>query len=155
MIDGKACNALCKQRARSCCNICGIGPKYVNNLEHVLQLQCNTSNYKFSLSTLHQWIRVLEYLLHVSYNLELKIYYIKSEEHKRLRKVRQLEIQKKLKSQLSIRVDVVKQGYGTSNTGNAARLFLEKAEDVAKITGLSKELIIRLHNILQVITCGK
>ena len=60
-----------------------------------------------------------------------------------------------MKSQLSITVDVVKQGYGTSNTGNVARLFLEKAEDVAKITGLNKELVIGLHNILQVITCGK
>lgn len=54
----------------------------------------------------------------------------------------------------SARVDVVKQGAGTTNTGNVARSFFAQAESVATATGLSEVLIKRLHNILQVLTCS-
>lgn len=50
--------------------------------------------------------------------------------------------------------DVIKQGAGTTNTGNVARSFFAQAESVAAATGLSEDLIKRLHNILQVLTCG-
>lgn len=74
---------------------------------------------------------------------------------------RKKQIQKDLRLKLSITVDVVKQGAGTTNTGNVARCFFEKAEAVAKITGVNANLIVRLHTILQVVTsvkevnCGK
>lgn len=60
-----------------------------------------------------------------------------------------------MKSTLSLTVDVVKQGSGTTNTGNVARCFFAEAENVAEIIGVDKNLIMRLGNILQVLACGK
>lgn len=60
-----------------------------------------------------------------------------------------------MKSELSLTVDVVKQGSGTTNTGNMARSFFENAQTIARITGLNEDLIERFHNIVQTITCNK
>lgn len=60
-----------------------------------------------------------------------------------------------LKNRLSLPVDIVKQGGGTTNTGNIARSFFVQAKPVTKITGLDVNLIEKLHVVLQVITCGR
>ena len=52
-------------------------------------------------------------------------------------------------------VDVVKQGAGTTNTGNVAREFFQKSDRVSEIIGVEKEMIERLYTVLQVISCGK
>lgn len=62
---------------------------------------------------------------------------------------RKVKIQKDLKSELSIIVDVVKQGYGTTNDGNTARSFFCKPELVAEILEIDESLIKRFANILQ------
>lgn len=154
MIDGKICNILTGQKSSNCCNICGVGPKNINNLKYVKSLSCNDDNYKYGLSTLHCWIRFMEYLLHISYNLDFKKACAKGDD--KILKIKRKEmIKKKLKSKLSLIVDVVKQGSGTTNTGNVARCFFAEAETVAEIIGLNKDLIIRLGNILQVLACGQ
>lgn len=152
MIDGKVCNVLSGQKASTRCNICTVGPKLVNVLNHVNRLPCHEQFYKLGLSTLHCWIRFMEYLLHVSYNLDFKKGSARTQEEKASKKARKQDVQQKLKP-LSITVDVVKQGSGTTNTGNVARTFFMKAEAVALATGLSEILIKRLHNILQALTC--
>jgi len=96
----------------------------------------------------------MEYVLHISYNLDFKKGCAKGDD-KILKAERKKMIQKNLKSKLSLTVDVVKQGSGTTNTGNVARCFFAEAETVAEITGFDKNLIIRLGNILQVLACGK
>lgn len=155
MIDGKICNYLTNQKASACCNICGVGPKYANDLSYITKLHFDESHYKFGLSTLHMWIRTLEFLLHVSYNQDFKQFFARTLEEKEQKKQRKQQIQNDLKSELSLTVDKVRQGYGTSNTGNVARAFMRQAEAVSKIVGLDENLIVRFHNILQVITCGK
>lgn len=134
--------------------ICGVGPKNTNDLKYVESLSCNVDNYKFGLSTLHCWIRFMEYVLHISYNLDFKKGCAKGDD-KILKAERKKMIQNNLKSKLSLVVDVVKQGSGTTNTGNVARCFFAQAESVAKIIDIEKDLIIKLGNILQVLTCGK
>lgn len=56
---------------------------------------------------------------------------------------------------LNLSVDIVKQGPGTSNTGNAAYNFFEKADEVSKIIEIDKDLLMETNTILQVISCGK
>ena len=56
---------------------------------------------------------------------------------------------------MSLTVDIVKQGSGTTNTGNVARSFFAHAESVAEITGLHIDVVKRLGNILQILACGK
>ncbi|XP_011697762.1 PREDICTED: uncharacterized protein LOC105455831, partial [Wasmannia auropunctata] len=96
----------------------------------------------------------MKFLLHISYNLDFKKGCAKGDD--KILKIKRKEIIKKdLKSKLSLTVDVVKQGSGTTNTGNVARCFFAEAETVAEITGLNKNLILRLGNILQILACGK
>ena len=71
-----------------------------------------------------------------------------------LKQKRKKMIQKSLKSKLSITVDVVKQGYGTTNTGNVARCFFSHPQIVAEVTGLEENLITRFRNILQALASG-
>lgn len=154
MIDGKVCNSLTGQRATNSCNICGVGPKNINNLDYLLKLNYCEEFYKFGLSTLHCKIRCMEYLLKIAYNSDFKKPQARSPEEKILKSEKKRQIQNLLKSKLSLTVDIVKQGAGTTNTGNVARTFFENAKDVADCTGLDENLINRFHNILQVISCN-
>lgn len=109
MIDGKVCNSLTGQRATNSCNICGVGPKYVNDFDHVKSRQCSEEFYQFGLSSLHCKIRCMEYLLKIAYSSDYKRPQALSEQEKNLREERKRSIQKLLKSKLSLTVDVVKQ----------------------------------------------
>lgn len=115
MIDGKTCNISIDQKSSNSCNVCKVNPTKINDLLFVRSLPCNEDSYKFGLSTLHCWIRFMECLSHIAYNLDLKKSYA-TKENKILKLKRKRIIQKSLKSKLSITVDVVKQGYGTTNT---------------------------------------
>lgn len=120
MIDGKVCNVLTQQKSTASCNICGVSPKHINDLKYVKELKIKEEHYKFGLSTLHCWIRFMECLLHISYNLDFKEGCARGY-NKTLQQKRKKQIQDNLRSQLSITVDVVKPGYGTTNDGNTAR----------------------------------
>ena len=67
---------------------------------------------------------------------------------------RQLEIQRKFRSETGLLIDVVKQGHGTTNDGNAARRFFADPEKTASITGLKKDLIERCATILRALSSG-
>lgn len=69
MIDGKMCNFLTNQSASNCCNICRVSPKNINDIDHVLSLKYTDEHFHFGLSTLHSWIKCLEYVLHISYKI--------------------------------------------------------------------------------------
>lgn len=86
MIDGKICNILTDNKASSRCNICGVGPKLMNDLNHVITRKCNEEFYKFGMSTLHAWIRSLEYLLHIVYNLDFRKSAARTSQEKELKK---------------------------------------------------------------------
>lgn len=55
-----------------------------------------------------------------------------------------------LKESLCITVDVVKQGFGSTNDGNTARKFFSNPEIVSQVTGVDTELINYFSVILQV-----
>lgn len=160
MIDGKTCNALSGQKASSNCNICNASPTEMNHLENIEKKRqedkFKTEFYKFGMSTLHCKMRFMEALLNIAYHLPFqrnrctKAY---SEEKKN----RKTEIQQKLKDSIGILVDVVKQGFGTTNSGNTARRFFDPKNrcKVASILNIDIDLITRLSIILEVISSDK
>ncbi|XP_076285552.1 uncharacterized protein LOC143211606 isoform X1 [Lasioglossum baleicum] len=99
-------------------------------------------------------LRILIYKVHVNSLPYFEKGSARTIEEKKLQAARKKKVQNSLKD-LSITVDVVKQGAGTSNTGNVARTFFRKAESVVAVTGLNAAIITRLHNIHQVITRDK
>lgn len=70
MVDGKTCSVLTGQKSSKCCNVCGVNPLNMNNLEHIKTLKSNEESYLFGISSLHSWIRFMECILHISYNLD-------------------------------------------------------------------------------------
>jgi len=67
MIDGKVCNILTETSSSQTCNLCGSTPRIMNQIDMVLQRPLKTDATEFGLSTLHAYIRFMEWLLHVSY----------------------------------------------------------------------------------------
>lgn len=104
------------------------------------------------ISTLHAWIRCFECLLHISYNISFKKWAANSPELKKIRDERKNQIQKDFKERMGLLVDVVKQGWGSSNDGNTARAFFSNPQVSADITGIDVQLIKKFHIILQVIS---
>lgn len=118
MIDGKTCNALTYKDSTRSCNICGVGPKYINDLNYI-QENCtpNAEYYHFGLSTLHCWIRFFEYILHLSYNLDFEKGSARSVEDKLKKKERKELVQQNIRERMTMLVDIVRVGSGTTNTG--------------------------------------
>lgn len=92
--------------------------------------------------------------MHIAYNLDFKKGVARGND-KELKKARKKEIQKSLKKELQLSVDIVKQGSGTTNTGNVGRAFFHQAERVSELIGVDKDLLVRMHAILQIISCGQ
>ena len=68
------------------CNICGSTPVQMNHVERYSTRECDTGTFQYGLSTLHAWIRLFEYVLHVAYRRRLKVWTVQKkhrEEFKR------------------------------------------------------------------------
>ncbi|CAD0197896.1 unnamed protein product [Chrysodeixis includens] len=101
----------------------------------------NENAFKYGLSTLHAWIRFMEMILHISYNLGFKKWSATTPEN------RQLKEDKK-------NIDKPRQGSGNRNDGNTARRFFQNYQCSAEITEIDEELIKRLYVILQTMSSG-
>lgn len=154
MIDGKTCNVLTDTASTQACNVCGVTPKDINNLSKVLERPCNLDSYRFGLSVLHAYLRCYEFLLHISYKIEIKQWQVKGSEAKERVKTRKNTITTLFYREIGLVVDQPKQGGGNSNDGNTARKFFDNPAKVSEITGLDSELICRFANILSALSSG-
>ena len=154
MLDGKTVNVLTETSSTQACNVCKATPKDMNDLQNLKKKVCDTSTYKFGIPVLHAYIRCYEYLLHISYKLELKQWQAKGEEAKQKVKERKSRITSLFYRKMGLVVDQPKQGGGNSNDGNTARKFFNNPLLASQITGIDKVLIERFSNILSVISSG-
>ncbi|RVE45118.1 hypothetical protein evm_010227 [Chilo suppressalis] len=79
------------------------------------------------INPLHDWIRILEFLLHLSYEndaLVRKWRINKNSKEGEIVERRKIQVQTDLRSKLGLLVDVVKSNSGTTNDGNTARTAL-------------------------------
>lgn len=149
MLDGKVSNILSNTNSNATCYICGATPKLMNT-PTVTKRPATIAHYRFGLSTLHDWIRCFECLLHISYRLPFKTLQVK-EPNKVAFAENKSRIQGELKSRLGLVVDKPKPGYGSSNDGNTARRFFGASVISSEI---DKYLINNLYVILRVINSG-
>lgn len=82
MIDGKVCNALSAYTSSQVCYLCGATPKTMNKLNALSKHEVDLNMLALGLSPLHAYIRFMECLLHISYRLEIKKWYVSGEENK-------------------------------------------------------------------------
>lgn len=154
MIDGKIAQAITDTPSSSSCFICGSKPSQMNNLAEISKRSNKEEALKLGMSPLHARIKFMECILHIAYNLSFKKWSttpetrIQKEETKR-------KIQETFYNKLGLRIDIVKQGSGSSNNGNTSRRFFADPKITAEITGVDEELIRRFATILQTINCGE
>ena len=155
MIDGKVATVLSdKTSSTQCCSICGCSPKQMNDLEVVKTLsdQVENDNFNHGLSTLHAWIRCMEFCLHLSYRLEIKSWQVKAV-NKEVVQIRKDKLRRVIRERLGLTVDVPSSGgSGTTNDGNCARRFFRDHKIVAEILEIKEELIKNLYVILCVLS---
>lgn len=151
MVDGKVCSSMLHMSSQKC-YICGCSPKEMNNRPE-LSTADNPESYKFGISPLHAKIRIFECLLKISYRLEIKKWQVRGADKEKVEQ-RKSDIQQKFRSQMGLLVDVVKQGFGTTNDGNTARRFFQDPALSSSITGIDETLISMLSVLLQAISCG-
>ncbi|CAH0551008.1 unnamed protein product [Brassicogethes aeneus] len=89
-----------------------------------------------------------EFILHLSYNLDFKAWRTTPETRPLKEKKKKL-IQGEFWKKMSLRVDVVKHGSGTTNDGNTSRRFFSNPSLVAEITQIDECVISKLGVILE------
>ncbi|KAL0861509.1 hypothetical protein ABMA27_009031 [Loxostege sticticalis] len=122
MIDGKVTTIITDTPSAATCNVCLAKPSEMNNLSLMFSRPVREDVYQYGLSTLHMWIRSMECLLHISYNLDFEMWCARGD-NKNLKKFRKDMVQSEFKQQMGLLIVVVKQGFGTTNDGNTARRF--------------------------------
>lgn len=100
MIDGKICSTLAISQLSSSmvCYICRARLKEMNNLECISKKTADINNYSFGMSSLHAWIKCMEYLLHVAYNLTIKKWSTRNPEEKKEKEERKNTIQREFRN---------------------------------------------------------
>ena len=154
MIDGKVSTQLSEAKSASTCQICLAVPTEMNDLRKLEKRPIKKEMLKLGLSTLHCWIRCMEFILHVSYRLPFKKWQVRSE-NKQTYNDEKLRIQKEIRKQLGLNIDMpLPGGSGTSNDGNTARTFFKESRIVSEITKIDKTLIDELGIILRTMSSG-
>jgi hypothetical protein len=154
MVDGKVCQALTDTSSTVTCNVCGANPTDMNNLECVVNRPERKEVFRLGLSTLHCWIRFMECVLHIAYNLEFKKWIAKTSLEKATKLQTINRIREQFRQKTGLIIDVAKQGSGNSNDGNTARRFFEDPDLTAKITKIDVNLIRKFSVILKTLVSG-
>lgn len=155
MIDGKVAQVLSETSSSAVCTICSARPTEMNNLERVRNKPVDEASYQYGLSTLHCWIRFMELILHLSYNLGFEKWSATTTENKDLKKQKKAYVQRRFREELGLNIDKPKQVSGNTNDGNTARRFFQNYHCSSEITGINEELIKRFYVILQVMSSGR
>lgn len=152
MVHANVCNAATNTLSTMKCYICGLTSKNFNKLDR--RIEINPGNLKFRLSLLHARIRFFESLLHLSYQLTIKKWQVRSTEEKRIVEEKKKEIQNAFREEMGLFVDIPKVRSGNTNDGNTSRRFVSDPEAAARITGIDYTLIYRFKVILETISSG-
>lgn len=155
MVDGKICNIVTGNRSTQTCYLCKKRPSktsddVVNNPVEVI----DKDFLEHGISPLHCRIRCMEHLLQIAYKLPFGGDYKKSTMEGEYKEIKQ-KIQAQFREKLGIKVDMPRQGFGTTNDGNTARNFFKNYQQTAEITGLNEHILRRFAVILQVINSSR
>ena len=152
MVDGKVVNAVTDTASTQTCSICGATPTDTNKLEAVYSRP--QTNIQYGISSLHCWIRCLEALLRIAYRLDVRKRSVRDPAEKLNVEQAKKKVHDNLKRTMGLCVDEPRAGgVGNSNDGNTARRAFREAAQFAACTGLSEDIITRIHVALQAVTC--
>lgn len=155
MVDGKVVQVLTNTPSSANCNVCLAKPSEMNDLVRVSQKPEREETFRFGLSTLHAWIRFMELVLHVSYNLPFQKWSATTEENKKLKAAKKQLVQDRFRNEYGLIIDKPRHVSGNTNDGNTARRFFANSSCTSQITGVDETLLRRFYIILQTMSCGR
>ncbi|XP_075149012.1 uncharacterized protein LOC142222645, partial [Haematobia irritans] len=96
LIDGKVLNVLTETKSAQQCPICHSGPNQFRTIRNFdsPQFEAKSDALKFGISPLHAWIRSFEFVLKLSYKLDLKKWQVRGKEEKKVLAEKKHQIQK-------------------------------------------------------------
>jgi len=155
LIDGKVLNILTGTKSCQLCPMCGAKPTQLLTItdfnSKTFDMKPHTDQY--GLSSLHAWIRFFEFLLKISYRIELRKWHVKGNDKIEL-EARKHKVQAAFWNDMGLHVDKPRQnGSGNTNDGNTARRAFSNPKLLSSILGIDHSLIQRLHVILIAINC--
>jgi hypothetical protein len=154
MLDVKVINTLTGTKSTKRCYLCQCTPTEVNNLTLPKQGNIVEDHLKYGLTTLHGWVKMMEYILKISYMLKFKkssVVKLNADEKEQMDRRRD-EIKERLREEIGVVIDRFIPGRGSSNTGNVARKFFRHHATVSRITEVDHECIQRLYHIMILLT---
>ena len=83
--------------------------------------------------------------------MKIRSFYAKTSKQKESVKERKTIIQRRFREELSLFVDMSKQGFGNTNDGNTARRAFEQLNTFSEITGVDVDIISRLKTVLKAV----
>ena len=147
MIDGKVCNAITETKSTRNCNVCKIGPKGINSSI----VPPIVHHFEFGLPILHSKVNIMNNILNISYRLPFRSQILTVAQKSEL-KVRENVVKEKLKMELGQLIGFVRQGVGSSSTGNRAKAFFHNFETVSNITGIDLEFLRDISQLLHMLS---
>ena len=72
MVDGKIVSTMLDEASANC-NFCSATPKQMQDVKSCKKRKLNSAALAFGLSSLHMWMRCAEYLLKISYRMNIKL----------------------------------------------------------------------------------
>lgn len=155
LIDGKVLNVLTNTKSTQCCPICAINPKalmHINDFSSKI-FKPKPDSLKYGVSPLHAWIRFMEFVLNISYRIDIKTWHVKGENKNKMIS-RKKEIEQRIWKEMGLHISIPKQnGSGNSNDGNTARRIFANTKLFAEITLFDEVLLNKFHHLLIAISC--
>lgn len=147
MIDGKTLATITNTKSKQSCSVCPATPKEFNNLDNMeIRFKSKEGSLNYGLSVLHLWIRCFEWLLHLSYRLDVKKWQLRGRELKAIGKERKMLLQKRFIEKMAIRVDF-------PSTGNVCRTAFSNPKLLSEILEVDENLIKNVRTILIALSC--
>lgn len=156
VVDGKVVAYFTETASMQRCNVCKAKPTQLNSIENITNgtFDPDPACLVFGVQLLHLWIRIFEFLLHLSYKINIKKWRVSTQGDKLEVKRRKKIIQQRFEEQLNLRVDQpISGGAGNSNCGNTSRRAFKNSKLLSEILELDFEFVKRFHTILVTLSC--
>lgn len=147
-LDTKCLNGIYENKNTHMCIICGKKGKEFNVIDCDFS-PLSSDRLNHGIGVLHVKLRTMEALVKVSERMEVKQYRMSKEALIEKKK----EIQRSLYESLNMRFGIVKNGFGTSNTGNMARIFFAHPRTISETLNLPFDIVKNLSILMIVISC--
>eukprot|EP00734_Pompholyxophrys_sp_LG126_P000336 Pompholyxophrys_sp_v1_NODE_122_length_1766_cov_2.347165.p1 type:complete len:280 gc:universal NODE_122_length_1766_cov_2.347165:840-1(-) len=136
------------------CPLCGATPSQMNDLENVRKRPINGEYLEYGLSSMHLWIRFLEY----AWNVAKKLAWKQGRSNKNIEGLihqREADLREAIFRATGLIINKPRTGgSGSTNDGNTARRFFTNAETVAQITQLDTDWLKNISTFIRAMSSG-